>query len=130
MGVAVCLGLDVMGVRLCRGGVLTPPSEEKRSFLAGLFQVKNCFQNPEMEARLSAASCRAVGRTGLRGVGGWWQTGLQPAGTPDPLYCRSHLPRTGLLGLSAETYLETINSLVEGGGALLFSSVAEIALVR
>lgn len=64
------------------------------------------------------------------GGGRWWQTGLQPAGTPDPLYCRSHLPRTGLLGLSAETYLETINSLVEGGGALLFSSVAEIALVR
>ena len=69
MGVAVCLGLDVMGVCLCRGGVLTTPSEEKRPFLVGLFQVKNCFQNPEMEARLSVASCRAVGRTGLsRGV--------------------------------------------------------------
>lgn len=70
VGVAVCLGLDVMGVRLCRGGVLTTPSEEKRSFLAGLFQVKKCFQNPEVEARLSAASCRAVGRTGLGAGGG------------------------------------------------------------
>lgn len=66
----------------------------------------------------------------MGGGGGAGTTGLQPAGTPDPLYCRSHLPRTGLLGPSAETYLETINSLVEGGGAHLFSSVAEIALVR
>lgn len=32
-----------------------------------LFQVENCFQNPEMAARLSPASCRAVGRTRLSG---------------------------------------------------------------
>ena len=48
------------------GAVLTP-TEEKQPFLAGLFQVKNCFQNPEMMARLSSASCRVVGRAGLSG---------------------------------------------------------------
>lgn len=52
---------------LCGVRVLTTPTEEKQPFLAGLFQVKNCFQNPEMVARLSSVSCRAVGRTGLSG---------------------------------------------------------------
>lgn len=46
-------------------GVLTTPTEEKQPVLAGLFQVKNCFQNPEMVTKLSSASYRAVGRTGL-----------------------------------------------------------------
>ena len=52
---------------LCWSGVLTTPSEEKQSFLTGVFQVENCFQNPEMAARLSPVSCRAVGRTRLSG---------------------------------------------------------------
>lgn len=103
---------------LCWGGKLTAPSEEKQSFITGVFQVENCFQNPEMAARLSPVSCRAVGRTRLSGRVADW---LQPAGTPDPVYGCSHLPGTGLLGLTAGTYLETINSLVgRGRGPFIF----------
>lgn len=94
-------GQACVGVR-----VLTTPTEEKQPFLAGLLQVKNCFQNPEMVAKLSSVSSGALGGTGLSWEGG--RQASKSAGTPDPPYCIAHLPRTGRLSLTAGTYLETI----------------------
>lgn len=111
-----------MGVR-----VLTTPTEEKQPFLAGLFQVKNCFQNPEMVARLSSASCRGVGRTGLR-VGGW-QTGLQTCRDPRPTLLLGTPVKDRLLEPDCRDIFRN-NSLVGGGGDPFIFICTEIALIR
>lgn len=53
----------------------------------------------------------------------------RPVGTPDPPDCWAHLPRTGGQSLTAGTYLETMNSLVGGGGDPFIFICTEIALI-